>query len=111
MEILNTAHFQDVGVCFDTGHAHMMSRVHQAFEVLKERMRSTQIHGTDAQQDSHLWPGDGTIDWGEAVGLLQSAPQAPALLMEINGENAGDIVKGMATAFSKLESALSAAKI
>jgi len=111
IELLQTAHFQDVGVCFDTGHAHMMSRVHQAFDVLKDRIRSTHVHDNTAQDDSHLWPGNGTIDWGETMSLLHSAPQGPALLMEINGESAGDITKGLVAAFSKLESAVGAAKI
>lgn len=111
MELLQTAHFQDVGVCFDTGHAHMMSRVHQAFDVLKDRIRSTHVHDNTAQEDSHLWPGNGTIDWSETMSLLHSAPQSPALLMEINGEGAGDITKGLASAFSKLESAVGAARI
>jgi sugar phosphate isomerase/epimerase len=111
MELLQTAHFQDVGVCFDTGHAHMMSRVHQAFEVMKERIRSTHVHDNAAQDDSHLWPGGGTIDWAETMSLIHSAPQGPPLLMEINGEGAGDITKGIAAAFSKLESAVGAAKI
>jgi sugar phosphate isomerase/epimerase len=110
MELLQTAHFQDVGVCFDLGHAHMMSRVHQAFDVLKDRIRSTHVHDNDAAQDSHLLPGDGTIDWSEAMSLLQSAPQAPALLMELDGEKAGDIVKSAVAVFSKLESAVTAAK-
>ena len=111
MELLQTAHFHDVGVCFDTGHAHMMSRVHQAFEVLKDRIRSTHVHDNPGQDDSHLWPGGGTIDWAETMSLLHSAPQGPPLLMEINGEGAGDITKGIAAAFSKLESAVGAAKI
>jgi sugar phosphate isomerase/epimerase len=110
MELLQTAHFQDVGVCFDLGHAHMMSRVHQAFEVLKDRIRSTHVHDNDAAQDSHLLPGDGTIDWSEAMSLLQSAPQAPALLLELDGERAGDIAKSAAATFSRLESAITAAK-
>ena len=111
MELLQTAHFQDVGVCFDTGHAHMMSRVHQAFDVLKDRIGSTHVHDNTAQDDSHLWPGGGTIDWSETMSLLHSAPQSPALVMEINGEGAGDISKGIAAAFSKLESAVGAANI
>ena len=111
MELLQTAHFSDVGVCFDTGHAHMMSRVHQAFDVLKDRIRSTHVHDNDASQDSHLLPGDGTIDWSEAMALLHAAPQGPALLLELDGERAGEINKGIAAAFSKLEGAVTAAKI
>ena len=110
IELLQTAHFQDVGVCFDLGHAHMMSRVHQAFDVLKDRIRSTHVHDNDGKQDSHLLPGDGPIDWSEAMSLLQSAPQAPPLLLELDGEKAGEVVKSAAATFSKLESAVATAK-
>jgi sugar phosphate isomerase/epimerase len=110
IELLQTAHFQDVGVCFDLGHAHMMSRVHQAFDVLKDRIRSTHVHDNDAHQDSHLLPGDGSIDWNEAMALMHSAPQAPALLLELDGERAGDIPKSAAAVFSKLEAAVAAAR-
>ncbi len=34
-ELLKTLHYPDLGVCLDTGHAHMMSSVHQAFAVLE----------------------------------------------------------------------------
>ena len=34
-ELLKALNYPDLGVCFDTGHAHMMSSVHQAFGVLE----------------------------------------------------------------------------
>ncbi len=110
IELLQTAHFQDVGVCFDLGHAHMMSRVHQAFDVLKDRIRSTHVHDNDAAQDSHLFPAMERSIGARRCRCLHSAPQAPAMLMELDGETAGDIVKSAAAAFSRLESAVTAAK-
>src|SRR5438874_859552 len=44
VEFIRTTHFDDVGVCFDTGHAHMMSDVPKAFETLKSHIHSTLIH-------------------------------------------------------------------
>ena len=32
MEMIHTAHFDDVGICFDFGHAHMMGSVREAFD-------------------------------------------------------------------------------
>src|SRR5215831_17096032 len=34
VEMIHNAHFDDVGVCFDFGHANMMSSVREAFEIL-----------------------------------------------------------------------------
>jgi sugar phosphate isomerase/epimerase len=104
MELLRTLRYDDMGICFDTGHAHIMSTVHQAFGVLESRIRSTHIHDNTGNRDSHLWPGDGTVDWEQTMQLLRSAPHGPALLMEIEGQEGLDIGSRMAGAFKKLES-------
>lgn len=109
LELISSAHFEDVGICFDLGHAHIMGGVAEAFDKLKALIRSTHVHDNARDRDSHLWPGEGTIDWPEAIALLRSAPQAPPLLMEIDGEGKTGIVQGMASAFRKLEQQESAA--
>ena len=104
MEMLRLLRYDDLGICFDTGHAHIMSTVHQAFGVLEDRIRSTHIHDNQGIRDSHLWPGEGTIDWEQTMQLLRSAPHAPALLMEIEGQEGVDSNSKMVEAFKKLES-------
>src|SRR5262252_5504761 len=86
VEFIQTTHFDDVGVCFDCGHAHMMGGVPEAFEILKPHIYSTHVHDNDKIKDSHLWPGKGTINWKATMELLRAAPQAPPLLLEIEGE-------------------------
>ncbi|HYY68638.1 MAG TPA: sugar phosphate isomerase/epimerase family protein [Terriglobales bacterium] len=103
-ELIRRAHFDDVGICFDVGHAHIMGGVAQAFEVLKPLIRSTHVHDNAGQSDDHMWPGDGTVNWERTMSLLRSAPQVPPLLLEIKGEGKTNIVEGMASAFRKLES-------
>ncbi|MGH9493330.1 MAG: sugar phosphate isomerase/epimerase family protein, partial [Terriglobales bacterium] len=105
LEFIHAPHFDDVGVCFDVGHAYLAAGVAETFGKLKGYIRSTHVHDNQHDRDSHLWPGDGSIQWKEAMALLRSAPQAPPLLMEIDGEGKGDIVKGMAEAFRRLEAA------
>lgn len=104
-ELLKTLHYPDLGVCFDTGHAHITSSVHQAFGVLEPHIRSTHVHDNKRDRDAHLWPGEGTIDWNETMQALRSAPQVPALLMEIEGDEAVDVPRKMADAYRKLEEA------
>src|SRR5581483_1490794 len=72
IDFIHTSHFDDVGVCFDVGHAHLMSNVPEAFEILKDHIRSTHIHDNQKDKDSHLWPGNGSIDWAETMKLLRS---------------------------------------
>src|SRR5271169_5673968 len=73
VEFIHNSHFDDVGVCFDFGHAHLMSDVPQAFETLKDYIRSTHVHDNAKNKDTHLWPGQGSIDWKQAMELLRSA--------------------------------------
>jgi sugar phosphate isomerase/epimerase len=108
MALLHAGRFMDVGVCFDLGHAHLLSNVKEAFEVLKDRIRSTHVHDNKKDRDSHLWPGDipageGGIDWNEAMSLLRTAPQVPPLLLEIEGVEGENVSEKMAEAFGKLE--------
>jgi len=103
LELIQSAHFDDVGICFDLGHANIMSSVPEAFSVLKNHIRSTHVHDNDKDRDSHLWPGNGSIDWAEAISLIRTAPQVPPLLMEIAGDEKTDVREGMQKTFRKLQ--------
>lgn len=104
-ELVQAAHFDDIGFCFDIGHAHMEQGVEAAFLVMKDRIRSTHLHDNARDRDSHQWPGGGTIDWPAAIRLLRSAPLSPPLLLEIDGESAGNLPVNIEEAFRRLESA------
>jgi sugar phosphate isomerase/epimerase len=110
MALLQAGRFVDLGVCFDLGHAHLLSSVKEAFVVLKDRIRSTHVHDNKKDRDSHLWPadipaGEGGIDWSEAMQLLRSAPQVPPLLLEVEDVEGQNVSEKMAEAFAKLEKA------
>lgn len=102
-ELVTTAHFDDVHFCFDIGHAHINGSVERDFDLMKDRIRSTHLHDNDGQADSHKWPGEGTIDWARGAELLQSAPQVPPLLFEIDGVEGQDISAKLRDAFSVVE--------
>lgn len=103
MELIKALHYEDLGVCFDTGHAHIMSSVHQAFGVLEQRIRSTHVHDNKRDRDAHLWPGEGNIDWSQTIQSLRAAPQGPALLMEIEGQEGANVAGKMTEAYKMLE--------
>jgi sugar phosphate isomerase/epimerase len=105
VEMIHAAHFDDVGICFDFGHAHMMSSVREAFEIVRKQVSSTHVHDNAKVQDSHLWPGQGTIDWEEAMELLRSAPQTPPLLLELEGNEKVNPLEKLGETFGKLEEA------
>jgi sugar phosphate isomerase/epimerase len=103
VEFIASAHFDDVGVCFDLGHAHIGSGVVQGFEILSGHIRSTHVHDNAGDRDAHLWPGEGSINWSEAMKMLHSAPHVPPLLMEIEGNEKNEVVSRMSAAFRKVE--------
>jgi sugar phosphate isomerase/epimerase len=102
VEFIRATRWDDLGVCFDVGHAHIMSDVPQAFETLKDHIRSTHIHDNNKDRDSHLWPGNGSIDWKETMQLLRSAPHAPPLLLEIEADEKVNPAEKMGETFAVL---------
>ena len=103
LELVRAGRFEDVGICFDIGHANLMGGVAQDFALLRDHIQSTHIHDNQGDRDAHLWPGEGSIDWTEAMDLLNSAPHLPPLMLEIGRENTTAIVPGMIAAFEKME--------
>ena len=103
VEMIKGAHFEDVGVCFDIGHAHIMSSVSEAFEILRTYIQSTHLHDNNKGRDSHFWPGAGNIDWKEAMELLRSAPNTPPLLLEIEADEKINPLDKLSQTFDKLE--------
>jgi sugar phosphate isomerase/epimerase len=81
----------------------MMSSVREGFEILRTHIRSTHVHDNDKLKDSHLWPGQGTIDWKEAMDLLRSAPQTPPLLLELNEDEKVNPLEKLGETFEKLD--------
>jgi sugar phosphate isomerase/epimerase len=79
---LNETHLS-LNYCFDIGHAHMSHGIEDQFERMRDRIRSTHLHDNDGVSDSHLFPGEGTIDWGKAMELLGSRKNQYPLLLEL----------------------------
>jgi sugar phosphate isomerase/epimerase len=102
VEFIQTTHFDDIGICFDVGHAHIMSSVDQAFETLKAHIRSTHVHDNAKDRDSHLWPGNGSIDWKQTMELLRSAPHTPPVLLEIEADEKANPVERLKETFGNL---------
>ena len=53
-----------LGVCFDTGHAHISGEgVDHSFAVLRDRIIAFHLHDNGGVADQHLQPPYGTINW------------------------------------------------
>jgi sugar phosphate isomerase/epimerase len=68
LEIVQAFDSRWLGVCFDTGHAHLTSDgVVGAFDTLDDRIVTFHLQDNDGNHDRHLQPPYGTIDWGAFV--------------------------------------------
>lgn len=101
------AHFRSdyLGICFDSGHANLMARdrqfemsrpIHgwqrfgpvaydeQILEKLLPEICTCHLHDNDGQNDQHLLPGLGDIDWQHCMALLKQAPRLKCFQSEVS---------------------------
>ncbi|MBI4873185.1 MAG: sugar phosphate isomerase/epimerase [Acidobacteria bacterium] len=75
-----------LGLCFDTGHAHLHEGIEAAFGRMKPRVRSTHIHDNDGGADRHLFPffaAGRSIDWAHTMAMLRACGEQFPLLLEL----------------------------
>lgn len=82
-QFIESTHLRDLGVCFDTGHAHLGEGVERSFEILRELVVSTHVHDNQGDKDEHLYPYDGSIDWPKTIRLLRAAPRTIPIVLEL----------------------------
>ena len=73
LQFLDYTHLSNVGICFDTGHAHLAGNVREAFDVLRQRVSSVHLHDNHGEKDDHLLPFEGGIDWPRLMQDLAAA--------------------------------------
>jgi len=107
----------DLRFNFDIGHAHLSDgeeaeRIAKAFEPMRELVASVHLHDNHGEKDEHLPPYDGSIDWQNALSVLNSAPEKDlAIVLELKektGADSPDMAEQLAaarTAMDKFEKA------
>lgn len=92
----------------DTGHANMHEGVETAFNLMKDRIRSTHIHDNNGKDDVHLFPflsEGGTVDWKKTMELLRSRDGQYPLLLELKEKpEIANPIDAVREVFDKLES-------
>lgn len=79
----------EVKVCFDVGHAHQTGEVAAAIELLKPHIAAAHLHDNRKDEDSHLAPFEGTVDWPAAIRALRALPEPPVALVELHEHGPG----------------------
>lgn len=86
---------EHVGVCLDTGHAHIRGNAPEVVRAVADRIITVHIHDNDGSADQHRVPGSGTIDWQAVAAELRRSPyfrgstdgsdEGGPLLFEVSG--------------------------
>jgi sugar phosphate isomerase/epimerase len=85
--ILGAIDTTEVGICLDTGHAHLSGDLGTVAHKLSGHL--WMIHASDnhGQRDDHLPPGEGEIAWKPLVAQLSRLRFHGALILEIAGSS------------------------
>ncbi len=83
--ILGALQSTDVGVCLDMGHAHLAGELDTAVEKLSGHLWLVHANDNRGENDEHLCPGDGSVDWRELARRLARQSFAGALVLELAG--------------------------
>ena len=80
----------DFGICFDTGHFNVFSKVplEKWFEKLGDKILEVHIHDNSGRSDEHLGIGDGIIDFNLFFSLLKNSKSKPVLTIEGHSKEA-----------------------
>jgi sugar phosphate isomerase/epimerase len=85
--ILGALETTRVGICLDTGHAHLSGDLGTVVHKLSGHlwmMHATDNHG---QRDDHLPPGEGQIDWNRLLRQMARIGFSGAIILEVAGQD------------------------
>jgi sugar phosphate isomerase/epimerase len=82
VEMVTAVDSAGLGVCYDSGHAHMNGAMAATFELVKARVVTFHIHDNDGRQDLHSQPPFGTIDWEAFVKIFRTMRFDDAVTVE-----------------------------
>jgi sugar phosphate isomerase/epimerase len=85
----------EVGMCLDTGHAHLAGDLHTIVPQCARRLRLLHVHDNRGHFDEHLPVGDGHIAWAPLLQQLSASGVHGPLIVELAGGGpAHTIVEG-----------------
>ena len=83
--ILDATVMTRVGICLDTGHAHLARALEGMVAVLAPFLCMIHAHDNRASADEHLPPGEGSIDWMPLASGLKAAHFHGLVVLELAG--------------------------
>lgn len=80
--MLRTNTFNELGFCFDSGHAQINNNV-DILATFLERLLLVHLHDNYGTNDDHNILGEGVIDWKRVIPLVLKAPGLRTLTLEV----------------------------
>lgn len=99
-EVFNVYTFDDLGFCFDSGHAQIDNNMN-ILETFFDRLLLVHLHDNYGTNDDHNLPGQGIIDWKWVIQLVLNAPYLRTLTLEV-GLRRLEWIKDAYTRFEKI---------
>ena len=88
--ILGAMTSTQVGVCLDTGHAHIGGEIDTADHKLSRHLRIVHASDNTGRHDDHFPPGQGRIDWPSFLRLLHDTGFRGSIILEMAGRGSQD---------------------
>jgi len=78
LSVVQESCWDGLGICFDSGHAHVAGDVLSLFHAAQDRIIALHLHDNDRTRDMHLQPGYGTLPWESLLeGIEHLDPSIP----------------------------------
>ena len=109
LELVNSFRSYDVGICLDTGHAHINGiDSAQALKEIGNKLFALHVADNFGKEDEHLLPFEGSIDWASFMSELRKLDSCPIFMFEIAERNESLLhtLRKMKESFAKLQSFL-----
>ena len=84
---LEDAHLERVGLCFDSGHAHLNASVEGEIRDGGPWIIATHLHDNYGVRDEHLLPFEGSIDWLKVLQAFEATSYQGSWTLEVKAGN------------------------
>jgi sugar phosphate isomerase/epimerase len=99
---------ENLGICMDVGHAHLLGGTADAIEIASEYLITTHIHDNRRQSDDHLVPFQGNINWAATIMALEKIGYDGVLMYEVKAaESPRAVLERAVAARKRLEALMS----
>ncbi len=90
IELISKVDSDLLGICLDIGHSNIFSNYISDLNEARRYLFSLHLHDNNGEEDEHLMPFEGSIDFDYIIGFLRTSKFQGVVTLELNGENITD---------------------